>query len=197
MDSTHIIIPTIICLTFAVILYRSLNSKKKSNKTSDKSIKNEENKENEIKPKNLDKKKEIGENIEKNEEIEVNKEEEIEDNKGEEIEKEKENKKELTYNAIFDKFCDYIQKNKLVSIESISIKLNKTKEDTIKFLRELENEGKMVGFLGADGEYFYLSTKELDLLNNLLLKSKNKQFKEEELEKQFQQIAKEGEKSIL
>ena len=61
----------------------------------------------------------------------------------------------------------------------------------------MENEGKMVGFLGADGEYFYLSTKELDLLNNLLLKSKNKQFKEEELEKQFQQIAKEGEKSIL
>ena len=189
MDSTHIIIPTIICLTFAVILYRSLNSKKKSNKTSDKSIKNEENKENEIQSNNLDKKKEIGENIEK--------EEEIEDDKEEEKEKEKENKKELTYNAIFDKFCDYIQKNKLVSIESISIKLNKTKEDTIKFLRELENEGKMVGFLGADGEYFYLSTKELDLLNNLLLKSKNKQFKEEELEKQFQQIAKEGEKSIL
>ena len=191
MDSTHIIIPTIICLTFAVILYRSLNSKKKSNKTSDKSTKNEENKENEIQSNNLDKKKEIGENIEKEEEIEDNKEEE------KEKEKEQENKKELTYNAIFDKFCDYIQKNKLVSIESISIKLNKTKDDTIKFLRELENEGKMVGFLGADGEYFYLSTKELDLLNNLLLKSKNKQFKEEELEKQFQQIAKEGEKSIL
>ena len=67
----------------------------------------------------MDEKKEIGENIEK--------EEEIEDDKEEEKEKEKENKKELTYNAIFDKFCDYIQKNKLVSIESISIKLNKTK----------------------------------------------------------------------
>ena len=188
MDSTHIIIPTIICLTFAVILYRSLNSKKKSNKTSDKSIKNEENKENEIQSNNLDEKKEIGENIEK--------EEEIEDDKEEEKEKEKENKKELTYNAIFDKFCDYIQKNKLVSIESISKKLNKTKDDTIKFLRELENEGKMVGFLGEDGEYFYLSTKELDLLNNLLLTSKNKKINEEELEKQFQQIVNEGEKTI-
>ena len=189
MDSTHIIIPTIICLTFAVILYRSLNSKKKSNKTSDKSIKNEENKESEIQSNNLDKKKEIGENIEK--------EEEIEDDKEEEKEKEKENKKELTYNAIFDKFCDYIQKNKLVSIDAISKKLNKTKEETIQFLRELENEGKTVGFLGADGEYFYLTSKELDLLNNILLNSKNKNLSEEELEKQFEQIVKEREDSIF
>ena len=123
-----------------------------------------------------------------------------EDNKEEEnIEEEKEKEKnfELTYNILFDKFCDYIQKNKLVSIETISQKLNKTKEETIKFLRELENEGKMVGFVGEDGEYFYLSTKELDLLNNILLKSKNKNLNEEELEKQFQQIVREGENLIL
>ena len=61
----------------------------------------------------------------------------------------------------------------------------------------MENEGKMVGFLGADGEYFYLSTKELDLLNNILLNSKNKNLSEEELEKQFEQVVKEREDSIF
>ena len=189
MDSTQMIIPTLICLTLAVVFYRKLNANKNANKTSNKSIKNVKNKGNILEEKNLDK------NIDKvkQEEVEENEEKE---KIGDYKKKDKEKNKELTYNKLFDKFCDYIQKNKLVSIESISKKLNKTKDDTIKFLRELENEGKMVGFLGEDGEYFYLSTKELDLLNNLLLTSKNKKINEEELEKQFQQIVNEGEKTI-
>ena len=184
MDTTNIIIPTVVCLTLAFVFYRRLRSKKPQ-KVSDQSQKgiNEEEKKNILKSKK--------ENI-KEENIKE-KEEEIDKEK----EKEKEKKKELTYNMIFEKFCDYIQKNKLVSVDAISKKLNKTKEDTIKFLRDLENEGKMVGFLGEDGEYFYLSTKELDLLNNLLLKSKNKEMSEDELIKQFQQISKEGEQSII
>ena len=185
------IIPTIICLTLAVVFYRKLKLNKSSIKTPDKTRKNVTNITNELETKNLDK------NIkdEKKEIIEA-KEEEGKEEIGNKRKKDKEKNKELTYNILFDKFCDYIQKNKLVSIESISKKLNKTKDDTIKFLRELENEGKMVGFLGEDGEYFYLSTKELDLLNNILLTSKNKKINEEELEKQFQQIVNEGEKAI-
>ena len=182
MDSTKIIIPTIICLTIAVVFYRKLYSKK-SKKISGKSKKE----------KNENKSEEQNDNNRDN--IEEENEEKIE--KNDISEKEKEKKRQLTYSILFDKFCDYIQKNKLVSIDAISKKLNKTKEETIKFLRELENEGKMVGFLGADGEYFYLSTKELDLLNNLLLKSKNKDINEEELEKQFQQIAKQGEEDSI
>ena len=184
MDSAKIIIPTIICFAIAVIFYSKL--KKSSKHIEDDKSKKEEKKENENELKNK--------NEEKNDELEeeVEEEEEVED------EKEKEKKKKvMSYNILFDKFCDYIQKNKLVSVEAISQKLNTTKEETIKFFRELENEGKMVGYLGKDGEYFYLSMKELELLNNLLLKTKNQEINEEELEKQFQDIVKQGEKSII
>ena len=196
MDSPKsLIIPTIICLTIAIILFKKFKSKKPKKKLDKSNVENEE----EIIEKDegqnkLKNRKEIIEEtkIEENEEEE----EEIGDKK-DKVNEEKEKKKELTYNILFDKFCDYIQKKKLVSVDAISKKLNKTKDETIKFLRELENEGKMVGFLGADGEYFYLSTKELELLNNLLLKSKNKDINEEELEKQFQQISKEGEEQSI
>ena len=202
MDSPKsLIIPTIICLTIAIILFKKFKSKKPKKKLDKSNIENneeekeiiEEEKEviEEEKNKLKNKKEKPGDSKEEN------KEEEKEVIEEEKIDEEKEKKKELTYNILFDKFCDYIQKNKLVSVDAISKKLNKTKDETIKFLRELENEGKMVGFLGADGEYFYLSTKELDLLNNLLLKSKNKDINEEELEKQFQQIAKQGEEQSI
>ena len=189
MDSPKsLIIPTIICLIIAIILFKKFKSKKPK-KQLDKLNENEEKKE---KKKNkLKNKKDI---IDDSKEVEEK--EEIGDKK-DKINEEKQKKKELTYNILFDKFCDYIQKNKLVSVDAISKKLNKTKDETIKFLRELENEGKMVGFLGADGEYFYLSTKELDLLNNLLLNSKNKDINEEELENQFQQIVKQGEEQSI
>ena len=194
MDS-NTILPTVLCLTLAFIFYKKFGSKKK-NKLPDKdsSIKKqtEEDKQNSIEDTNEDKNKDKNIN-EQEEEKEEEEEEETEEIK----EKEKQKKRELTFKLVFDKFCDYIQKNKLVSIDAISKKLNKTKEETIQFLRELENEGKTVGFLGADGEYFYLTSKELDLLNNILLNSKNKNLSEEELEKQFEQIVKEREDSIF
>ena len=192
---TNKILPTVLCLTLAFIFYKKFGSKKK-NKLPDKdsSIKKqtEEDKQNSIEDTNEDKNKDKNIN-EQEEEKEEEEEEETEEKK----EKEKQKKRELTFKLVFDKFCDYIQKNKLVSIDAISKKLNKTKEETIQFLRELENEGKTVGFLGADGEYFYLTSKELDLLNNILLNSKNKNLSEEELEKQFEQIVKEREDSIF
>jgi len=165
---------------------------KKSNKLLDKSQKNKnEQKEEEKKLRSKNK-----DNKSKNEQEEEEEKEKVKENNN--VEEKKEVKNEaLTYNALFDKFCDYIQKNKLVSVESISQKLNKTKKETIKFLRELENEGKLVGFLGADGEYFYLTTKELDLLNNLLMNSKKKVISEGELENQFKQIISERDQSIL
>ena len=186
MDTSRIMLPTLICLTIAFVYYMKFHPKK-SNKLLDKSKKNKnEQKEEEKKSRSKNKDN-------KNEKEE---EKEIENNNN--VEEKKEVKNEtLTYNVLFDKFCDYIQKNKLVSVESISQKLNKTKEETIKFLRELENEGKLVGFLGADGEYFYLTTEELDLLNNLLMNSKKKVISEDELEKQFKQIISERDQSIL
>ena len=188
MDSTRVMLPTLICLTIAFVYYMKFHPKK-SNKLLDKSQKNknEQKEEEKLRSKNKD-------NKSKNEKEE----EEEKEKERENIEEKKEEKNEtFTYNILFDKFCDYIQKNKLVSVESISQKLNKTKEETIKFLRELENEGKLVGFLGADGEYFYLTTKELDLLNNLLMNSKKKVIGEDELEKQFKQIISERDQSIL
>ena len=194
MDSPKsLIIPTIICLTIAIILFKKFKSKKPKKKLDKTNIENNKEEKEVIEGK---KNKLKNKKVKVEDSKEENEEEEIVDKK-EEIDEKKEKKKELTYNILFDKFCDYIQKNKLVSVDAISKKLNKTKDETIKFLRELENEGKMVGFLGADGEYFYLSTKELDLLNNLLLKSKNNNISEEELEKQFQQIAKQGEEQSI
>ena len=190
MDSSrNIILPTLICLTIAVVYYMKFYPKK-SKQLTDKSKSEKKENENESQSK-LRGKKEDNTNSNNNLDEDNKEEDNIEE------EKEKEKNFELTYNILFDKFCDYIQKNKLVSIEAISQKLKKTKEDTIKFLRELENEGKTVGFLGADGEYFYLTTKELDLLNKILLNSKNKVISEEELEKQFKQIIHEGQESIF
>ena len=187
MDTSRIMLPTLICLTIAFVYYMKFHPKK-SNKLLDKSKKNKnEQKEEEKKLRSKNKDNKI-----KNE-----KEEEKEKENKDLEEKKEEKNEELTYNVLFDKFCDYIQKNKLVSIESISQKLNKTKEETIKFLRELENEGKLVGFLGGDGEYFYLTTKELDLLNNLLMNSKKKVISEDELKNQFEQITSERGQSIL
>ena len=186
MDSSRLMIPTLICLTIAFVYYMKFQPKK-SNKLDNKSQKNKNKNEQKEEEKKLRSKNKDNKNKDEKEEKENNN-----------IEEKKEEKNAaMTYNVLFDKFCDYIQKNKLVSVESISQKLKKTKEDTIKFLRELENEGKLVGFLGADGEYFYLTTKELDLLSNLLMNSKKKVISEDELEKQFKQIISERDQSIL
>ena len=194
---TNTILPTVLCLTLAFIFYKKFGSKKKNklpDKDSSTKKQTEEDKQNSVEDTNEDKKEDKNVNEQQEEKEE---EEEEEEETEEKKEKKKQKKRELTFKLVFDKFCDYIQKNKLVSIDAISKKLNKTKEETIQFLRELENEGKTVGFLGADGEYFYLTSKELDLLNNILLNSKNKNLSEEELEKQFEQIVKEREDSIF
>ena len=179
------------CLTLAFIYYKKFYNKK-PNKTKDKpkSLNNEKKEEeNKLRSKNK--------NYDKNNLNEDR--EEMNNKNSNNIEEKKEEEKNsiLTYEILFDKFCDYVQKNKLVSIESISQKLNKTKDETIKFLRELEKEGKTVGFMGEDGEYFYLTTKEIELLNNILFNSKNKKINEDELEKQFKQIINEGKESLL
>ena len=195
MDSTrNIILPTMICITFIFIIYYRYYSKK-SKKLSDKSQdQSEEKKEEENK---IELKEKEEEEEEKEEEEKEEKEEKEEEEENEE-EKEDEGKDwKLTFNTLFDKFCEYIQKNKLVSVEAIAEKLHKSKEETIKFLRELEKEGKTQGFLGEDGEYFFLTMKELELLNNLLINSKKKKINEEELQKQFDEIIKEREDSLF
>ena len=186
MDSPrNIILPTMVCVTLVFIIYYRYY-KKKPKTILDKSQQEEEKKENNI-------------NIEL-QEMPVKKEEHVEEVEEPE-EKEEIGKKEeewkITFNMLFDKFCEYIQKNKLVSVDAIAEKLNKSKEETIKFLRELEKEGKTQGFLGEDGEYFFLTMKELELLNNLLINSKKKKMSEEELQKQFDEIIKEREESLF
>ena len=186
MDSPrNIILPTMVCVTLVFIIYYRYY-KKKPKTVLDKSQQEEEKKENNI-------------NIEL-QEMPVKKEEHVEEVEEPE-EKEEIGKKEeewkITFNMLFDKFCEYIQKNKLVSVDAIAEKLNKSKEETIKFLRELEKEGKTQGFLGEDGEYFFLTMKELELLNNLLINSKKKKMSEEELQKQFDEIIKEREESLF
>ena len=175
MDTTNtLIIPTFLCVMVGFIVYLKRHKKKLDTKLPQEN--DEKEKETPKQPIKL--KNENTENPQNNEENikQIN---------------EKNNTK-LNFNLLFEKFCDFIQKNQLISIESMSKKLNKTKEDTIKLLRELETEGKTIGFLGDDGEYFYLTTKQFELLNNILINSKEQILDEEELEKQFRQICKEN-----
>ena len=161
MDSPKTVVPTMLLTLILIIYYRFYS--KKSKKISAQSKREEE----EIQDENINPNK-----ISEEEEEEIEEDEEIEEKeKEEEIKQNEEPKKNLniTSNLLFDKFCEYIQKNKLVSIYAMAEKLNKNKEDTIKFLRELEKEGKTQGFLGEDGEYFFLTMKELDLLNKILI----------------------------
>ena len=212
MDTTKTIaMPSMLCLTLLFIIYYrfSRKSKKDSNKSKV-----------EIKPEEIhvdDNKEELNKKSEEEEKEEQEEKEEKEDNEEKEEKEEKEEEKEdndeqeeqeeedeeeiqnwkMTSNMLFDKFCEYIQKNKLVSVDAIAEKLNKSKEDTIKFLRELEKEGKTQGFLGDDGEYFFLTMKELELLNNILINSKKKRIKEEELQEQFDEIIKERDELLF
>ena len=188
MDSTKtIVMPTLICLTLVFFFYYRFASKKSKNKSKPQT--QEENEEEIIKQ------KEEEEVVEEEIQKEKTEEEEEEQEEREEIGKERDWK--MTFNMLFDKFCEYIQKNKLVSVDAIAEKLHKSKEETIKFLRELEKEGKTQGFLGEDGEYFFLTMKELELLNNLLITSKKKEINEDELIKQFDEILKERDESLF
>ena len=111
--------------------------------------------------------------------------------------KEKEEKKEeeqveLSYAELLDKFCDYVQKNKVVNIDALSEKFGLSKENTIKKLREMEEEGQTIGFVDTNGEYFYLTMKEIDLLDKLFSGSKKRKFSKGEIEKLFDEICSTG-----
>ena len=175
MDSPNtFIIPTFLCVMISFIVYYKRHKKKLEEKLPQESNdKESENQTTKLKEENT----EIPENTEEENNKQIN---------------EKNNNIRLNFNLLFEKFCDFIQKNQLISIESMSKKLNKTKEDTIKLLRELESEGKTIGFLGDDGEYFYLTIKQYELLNSILINNKEQILDDEELEKQFRQICKEN-----
>ena len=149
MDSTKtVILPTMVFCTLVFIIYYRFYSRK--------SKKKQEQSQDQNQPEVKEKKKD--DNIIQNKESEENEQHEIEEKEEEEEPEEKEEEIsnwKMTSNMLFDKFCEYIQKNKLVSIDAMAEKLHKNKEDTIKFLRELEKEGKTQGFLGEDGEYFF------------------------------------------
>ena len=185
MDSPRTYVPAAIITIILMIYYRFYSKKPK--KLSEKSTTHFEKEEEKIKEENINPNK----ILEKEEHEEQEQEQEVKEEQEEIKEEEPKQKLNITSNLLFDKFCEYIQKNKLVSIEAMAEKLNKSKEDTIKFLRDLEKEGKTQGFLGEDGEYFFLTMKELDLLNNILIDSKKNKISEEELQKQFDEIIKE------
>ena len=95
---------------------------------------------------------------------------------------------ELSYSELLDKFCDYVQKNKVVNIDALSQKFGTTKEETIKKLREMEKEGQTVGFVDSNGEYFFLTLKEIELLDKLFSGKKKRKFSKGEIEKLFNEI---------
>ena len=95
---------------------------------------------------------------------------------------------ELNYSELLDKFCDYVQNNKVVNIDALSQKFGTTKEETIKKLREMEKEGQTVGFVDSNGEYFFLTLKEIELLDKLFSGKKKRKFSKGEIEKLFNEI---------
>lgn len=122
---------------------------------------------------------------------------EKEEKKEEPIEEPKEEKKEeeqveLSYAELLDKFCDYVQKNKVVNIDALSEKFGLSKENTIKKLREMEQEGQTIGFVDTNGEYFYLTMKEIELLDKLFSGSKKRKFSKGEIELLFDEICSTG-----
>lgn len=86
----------------------------------------------------------------------------------------------------FDMFCDYVKQNRLINIDQYAKKINTTKEKAIQQMREMENESELVGYLN-NNEYFYLTRKELDLLDNLTRK-RNKEYTEAEIYDIFKEI---------
>ena len=115
-----------------------------------------------------------------------------EEPKEEQKEEKKEEEVELSYAELLDKFCDYVQKNKVVNIDALSEKFGLSKENTIKKLREMEEEGQTIGFVDTNGEYFYLTMKEIDLLDKLFSGSKKRKFSKGEIEKLFDEICSTG-----
>lgn len=162
---------TILIIIFTYLYFRYFNSKNKQIKSHNLHPKNPEKLE--INKKNV-KNVKNDKNLEKNSKVE-------EDLKEEES-------IELTYSELLDKFCDYVQNNKVVNIDALSQKFGITKEETIKKLREMEKEGETIGFVDSNGEYFFLTLKEIELLDKIFSGKKKQKFSKEELEKLFNEI---------
>ena len=94
---------------------------------------------------------------------------------------------EFDYKKMFSKFCDFVQKNKILKLSDLSKKFKTTNEETLKKLREIEKEEELIGYCNND-IYFYLTQNELKFLNDLFINSKKKKFKNSYLNNLFNEI---------
>ena len=100
---------------------------------------------------------------------------------------ENDDEEEFDYKKMFSKFCDFIQKNKILKLSDLSKKFKTTNEETLKKLREIEKEEELIGYCNND-VYFYLTQNELNFLNDLFINSKKKKFKNSYLNNLFNEI---------
>ena len=100
---------------------------------------------------------------------------------------ENEDEEEFDYKKMFSKFCDFVQKNKILKLSDLSKKFKTTNEETLKKLREIEKEEELIGYCNND-VYFYLTQNELNFLNDLFINSKKKKFKNSYLNNLFNEI---------
>jgi hypothetical protein len=100
---------------------------------------------------------------------------------------ENDDEEEFDYKKMFSKFCDFIQKNKILKLSELSKRVKTTNEETLKKLREIEKEEELIGYCNND-IYFYLTQNELKFLNDLFINSKKKKFKNSYLNNLFNEI---------
>jgi len=103
------------------------------------------------------------------------------------IENDDEEEEEFNYKKMFNKFCDFVQKNKILKVSELSNRFKTTNEETLKKLREIEKEEDLIGYYNKDA-YFYLTKNELKFLNDLFINSKNKKYKNSYLNNLFQEL---------
>ena len=94
---------------------------------------------------------------------------------------------EFDYKKMFNKFCDFVQKNKILKLSELSNRFKTTNEETLKKLREMEKEEDLIGYYNKDA-YFYLTKNELKFLNDLFINSKKKKYKNSYLNNLFQEL---------
>lgn len=101
-----------------------------------------------------------------------------------------EKEKIIDSSKLFNMFCEYVKKNRVINIDQYAKKLHTTKEKVIQQMRDMEKESELMGYLN-NNEYFYLTLKEIDLLDNLTRK-RNKTYTETEINSLFQEIVSQG-----
>ncbi len=74
-----------------------------------------------------------------------------------------------------------------MSITELSEQFHLSFKDTLKKLRELENEGNLIGFQNDD-EYFFLTQKEVYFLTKIFTGVNKKSFKDKEIQNLFNEI---------